>query len=373
MKLTNFFSVLILTTLLLLTSAAIKKSKIRILTSKTIDEYLQDYGHVVVFFTSTKNECKTCDTMKQIYEISVKEIHTIEKSTDVLPTYFSCDENEQHKKYCEKMQIQRQPTIILFRRGKPFRLYSLGNDSKTLTDWIVKKTRPLVVLLKDKSDIKQYVLNSKEKKLVGYFRKGETGDKEYKMFRDLLFQDPLWSYFSPVGIVRDEKIADEEINGAPGLQFYNPKTKKPISIHQDELEKSRDFIIRNGYPLFSLINEDLFEIYTNSGLHTVLVHYKKLEDVQKTKLQFLEIASAKSGKMFFAYAPLNPQMIQNLESAGINTNNPVIVNSYSRNSKYPHVPMYFKGDSTNKQQIVDWIDGILTQRILPNEKSKDEL
>jgi thiol-disulfide isomerase/thioredoxin len=359
-------------TLFILTLGAIKpKSKVKSLSISTFEEFSQDYKFLLVLFTSVKQNCKPCEIIKPTFELAVKELHNIEKSTDVLPATFTCDENEKHLKHCQQFGVQQVPKIVLFRDGKLFRVYSGNDDSKILTNWILKKTRPLIVELKDKTDIQQYILNADKNKLIGYFRKGENGEIEYSNFKDLVTQDALWSYFSPIGIVRDEKIADDEIGGAPGLQIYKPKNKKPVSIHQDELSTSRQFIIKNGYPLFSMLDDELYEIYTSSGLHTVIVHYKKPTDVQDDKLMYMEIAASKQNLMFFCYAPLNPEMIGKLESAGINTNNPVIINSYKRNSKTPHRPIYFKGNSKNKNEILEWIDGILNENIKPNEK--DEL
>jgi thiol-disulfide isomerase/thioredoxin len=359
-------------TLIILTFAAIKpKSKVKNLSISTFEEFSQDYKFLLVLFTSAKINCKPCEMIKPTFEVSVKELHNVEKSTDVLPATFHCDDNEKHVKHCQQFGVQQVPRIVLFRDGKPFRVYSGNDDPKILTSWIIKKTRPLIVELKDKTDIQQYILNSDKNKLIGYFRKGENGETEYSNFKNLVTQDVLWSYFSPIGIVRDEKIAEDEIGGAPGLQIYKPKNKKPVSIHQDELSTSRQFIIKNGYPLFSMLDDELYEVYTGSGLHTVIIHYKKPSDVQNDKLMFLEIAASKQNQMFFCYAPLNPQMVEKLENIGINTNNPVIINSNRANSNMPHRPIYFKGNSKNKEEILEWIDGILKENIKPNEK--DEL
>ncbi|XP_065578991.1 protein disulfide-isomerase-like isoform X1 [Artemia franciscana] len=193
----------LLTLHLALSEEEIKKDEgVLVLTKKNFASALSDIEHILVEFYAPW--CGHCKSLAPEYAKAAQKL-----ASDGSPIKLAKVDATEEQELAEEHGIRGYPTLKFFRNGKPSE-YTGGRTSEEIVNWLLKKTGPPAVDLKNGDQSKAFIEDN-EVAVIGFFK--DQSSEKAKTFLSVaaVLDDVKFGITSDEEVYADHDVSDDAI------------------------------------------------------------------------------------------------------------------------------------------------------------------
>ncbi|KAK2714493.1 protein disulfide-isomerase-like [Artemia franciscana] len=193
----------LLTLQLALSDEEIKKDEgILVLTKKNFASALSDSEHILVKFYAPW--CGHCKSLAPEYAKAAQKL-----ASDGSPIKLAKVNAIEEQELAEEHGIRGFPTLKFFRNGKPSE-YTGGRTSEEIVNWLLKKTGPPAVDLKNRDQSKAFIEDN-EVAVIGFFKDQSSEKGRTFLSVAAVLDDVKFGITSDSQVYADHDVSDEAI------------------------------------------------------------------------------------------------------------------------------------------------------------------